>query len=271
MENEKVIFYVSYFDPGSARLGWEFVPSHVENSVPPLPTRPSMAASSDSSRRRAGPTHFPADSLLHVFSFGDARCLSSARGVCRRWGRLADESSSWSRLCARLWSDKQNHPHEQWVRLPRPKVDADDLIRDELEVLLLLQMFSGGKLRTSSALAMDLLNFIRVMTSHRKAAPISHVLREQQIETENRLREISLTPASSLRSSEFSQLVQTIVSNIRTPREVSAEDRARFEEEGRLLTWRQSYLASLEDSRRTCITYEVRLTLLPAYFTPPRS
>lgn len=211
---------------------------------------------------RRYPPHLSPDSLRHVFSYGDATSLIAARGACRVWRGLADESPAWRWLCAELWHDKQNHPVEQWVRLPVPLPDPEDAVRDQVELLLLLQLFTGGTLRNSSALAMDMLNLTRIVDVDRKAAPISHVLREQQIELENqlrRLRPVSQAPSSSQRDLEYSKLSKSIITNISSPLVVAVEDRERFQSEGRLLSWHESYLASMEDSRRTCITYEVAL------------
>lgn len=131
--------------------------------------------------------HLPPDALWQIFSYCGTSSLAAARVACRIWRELADKAPAWRSLCAELWLDKQNHPVEQWVRLPVPLPDPEDAVRDQIELLLLLKLFAGGTLRTSSARAMDMLNLIRIINVDRKAAPISHVLREEQIELENHL------------------------------------------------------------------------------------
>ena len=196
------------------------------------------------------------DLLRHALSFLDAITLTLIRLVSHRWCVFADESEAWRFLCAELWEDKQFHPLEQWVRVPAEPEDADQATRNQIEMILLQMLYKG--LDVSASLSENLSNLLltRLMTEKRKAAPISRVLRERQIALEE---ELLRCQDDQIRE----RLTTAISKNIGSPIVVSSEDIRWFQSMGLLLTWRESFIASVIDSSRCCLTYGVSVESRP--------
>ena len=189
------------------------------------------------------------DLLQHVLGHLDALALTSARAVQRSWTEPADECAAWPGLCEELWRDKQNMPLEQWVRCPA-EASEDDTARHQIEFLLLTLQLSSAETAVELERALVLLKFLRLSTKRRQAAPVSVFLREEQIHLENEYAECR--DEARRRS-----LLESIVTNMRTPVEVDESMLGRLRGEGRLLSWRESFVASMLDCSRSCITYEV--------------
>ena len=191
------------------------------------------------------------DILGHIFSFLDVLSLTRARLVCRTWQSPADNSTEWNHHCEVLWSNKQNHPHQLWVKLPIEPASPKDLVRLQMEFLLLQQMKLAGD--SFDPYLRDIavtLGVLRMNSRQRAAAPVSHVIRGRQIQLENKLRECMDEKGSDDISAQVS-------ANIATKVTVDDDLLKEFKDEGTLLTWRESYIASIVDSTRTCINYEV--------------
>ena len=188
--------------------------------------------------------------LRHALSFLDAATLTLLRLVSHRWRVFADESEAWRSLCAELWEDKQFHPLEQWVRVPQEPEDSDQATRNQIELVLLQMLYTG--LDVSSSVSENLSNLLvtRLMTERRRAAPISRVLRERQIALEEELLRCQDVQRRVRLTAEVSR-------NIRSPIIVSSDDLRAFHSEGLLLSWRESFIASVIDSSRCCLTYGV--------------
>ena len=190
------------------------------------------------------------DLLLQVFGFLDAPSLTSARATQRLWTEPADGSPAWPLLCWELWREKQNVPREQWVRT-FSEASPEDTARHQIEFLLLILQMSSASMPEVEHM-LTVLKFLRVSTKRRQAAPVSVVLREEQIGLENEL-------AGCEDEVRRERLLETIVANMRSPVAVDEAVLDRFRSEGRLLSWRESFIASMFDSSRCCIHYKVFL------------
>lgn len=199
----------------------------------------------------AAETSILSDELLrHAFSYLDAATLTLVRLVSSRWCKTSDESDAWRLLCAELWEDKQFHPLEQWVRLPPEPEDPDQTTRNQIELVLLQMLYTG--VDVSPDVSENLANLLvaRLMTEKRRTAPISRVLVERKIALEEELLRCEDEQRRAWLTAEISR-------NIRSPISVSCEDLQEFRSQGLLLTWRESFIASVVDSSRCCLTYGV--------------
>lgn len=197
---------------------------------------------------------FPGDVLGYIFTYMDVKDLITSRLVCRAWMVSSDVNERWKDHCRALWGDKQNHPLERWARIPRDSLSVDDITRLQVEFLLLHQLQRGEETSVEDPRFTDLytcLNFIAFMSPHRAAAPVSHILRNQQIQLENDLQ-------ACADKSEQDRLTEQIITNINSPIEVEATVLKDLDDRGLLLSWRESYVASVVDSLRCRMTYEVK-------------
>ena len=184
-----------------------------------------------------------------IFGYLDSLSLTSVRAVQKDWTELADDSLAWPGLCRDLWLDKQNVSLEQWVRCPS-EVSAEDTARYQIEYLLLSLQLSSADDSAEVERVLQLLKFLRLSTRRREAAPVIVVLREEQIRLENEY-------AGCRDEGRRRSLLDRILTNMRSPVVVDEAVLERFRAAGRLLTWRESFIASIVDSSRCCITYEV--------------
>lgn len=189
--------------------------------------------------------------LQHTFTYLDALDLTHLRVVCSYFKEQADESMIWSELCRALWGNKQNHPWEQWVRVSSESVDEEEMIRHQIETILLYLLLEGRAVMSQSLYdSLVCLKFIRIMSKKREAAPICHYVREEQIRLEHQL-------LNDLKDTERDSIRQQIIGNIETPVNITSTIIQQLREENRLLTWRESYIASVVDSTRCCLSYAV--------------
>ena len=190
--------------------------------------------------------------LQHTFSYLNADELTLIRVVCSYFKDLADDSIIWPELCRDLWSTKQNHPYEQWIRINSQPFDELEMIRHQIETIFLYLLLEGrASMSEFPYESLVCLKFIRLMSKKREAAPISHYLREEQILLENQLLELSAEDPN------IETTRQRIILNIQTPVNITTSAMQTFRDEGTLLTWRESYIASVIDSTRCCLTYPV--------------
>jgi hypothetical protein len=193
-----------------------------------------------------------------IFTYLDAVELTTCRQINHSWKFLSDESSHWEFLCQILWNDKQNIPIHPWVLVEEIYDDSEEIARNKMELVMLQMLYVGSMTSPSDDDILARLLFIRKQSARREAAPIVNVLREEQIQLENQLVETDDID-------ERSVLVFTIIANMNTPLKVSNEDLNAFIADDRLLTWRESYIASLIDSTRCCLTFGVRTKHLLLY------
>ena len=189
--------------------------------------------------------------LERVLGLLDAVSLTQARGVSSLWRSCSDDSASWESLCADLWRGKQNHPLEPWARLS-PTGDEgqreDQRARDGIELIHLLLLF--GDSGRGSPTALSYLAFLRLSSPDRVAAPLRHVIREEHISLENELR---LCASESRKEVLLQQVLNNLGSSIGDLKEYKET----FRRAGRLLSWRESYIASVTDSTRCSISHSV--------------
>lgn len=180
-----------------------------------------------------------------------------ARGINKYCRNLADDSPSWSLLCKQLWEGKQFHPWEPWVRMHPEEPEESDLIRDQVELLSLLLLFEGAHPVQELELINHQVRLISLFSKRRQAAPISRVIREEQIFLENGLYDLNAEPAHLVVPSAHALLADEIVANISHEVVITDELLCEFKQRGCLLSWRESYIASIIDSTRCCPTYSV--------------
>ena len=188
-----------------------------------------------------------------ICGFLDASTLTRCRELNSQWKITSEGSEVWKNLCACIWRDKQNHPLEPWVKFNAPEpeeFDENETSRDALEFLHLLLLFSDN--HPDNPAMLTYLAFIRLSCTKRCAAPLRHVIREEQISLENELRACT---NESIRERLLHQILQNIPSPIGDIRSISEELR----ESGRLLSWRESYIASILDSTRCSVSHPVCL------------
>lgn len=191
----------------------------------------------------------PSEILQEIFGFMSAEVLTKSRQVCHAWQHLADSSDTWQGLCSELWRNKDNHPVEPWVRVDPEEDCAEDLIRDRIEYLVLMMNVYGIGQRNNNDTLLKVVAYINLCSPKKVAAPISHDIRYQQIFLEN----LYMAYESEVGREKLSE---TIVKNQKTPVVITDIDLDRYRSQGRLLSWRQSYIASVMDSTRCRLTYE---------------
>ena len=191
--------------------------------------------------------------LDRIFGFLDAVSLTRCREVNALWKICSDGAVVWENLCAELWKDKQNHPLELWVKLQTSvveQVDEDESCRNALEYLHLQLLLTDYD--HSNRTALSCLAFVRLSCTKRRAAPLRHVHREEQIRLEKELRDCTCL---STRQS----LIHRIEQNIKSSAGGIDENCELFKKSGRLLSWRESYIASIQDSTRCSISHSVSI------------
>ena len=198
-----------------------------------------------------GSSSFTNDLILQIFSHLDALSLTQARLVCEEWKSLSDSSSAWSLLCKAFWETKQNHPFERWVRVEEEEDSQDEIFRHQLEFLLLQALMEGQCHSQEIDAMLILLKFLRISSKKMRATPVSHWVRAQQIQLETELHSCSRT------LEEMDLLKLRISANINRPATANEFQLKTLTEKGLLLSWRDSYIASIIDSSRSRITYEV--------------
>ena len=203
--------------------------------------------------------------VLHIFSFLDALSLTMARGINKNSRRLADESPSWSLLCMQLWQGKQFHPWERWVCIQPENPDEGEIVRGKVELLAILLLYQGAHPEKELELIHHHARLIALFSRKRRAAPVSRILREQQIILENRLYDEDAEPADLVVSSMNSAVADQVVKNITSEFILTKEILEDFRRRGELLSWRESYIASIIDSTRCCPTYSVSYFLKAFY------
>ena len=192
--------------------------------------------------------------LQYTFSYLKPYELTQIRVVCSYFKDLADDSTIWPELCKDLWSTKQNHPYEQWIRLDSPPIDELEMVRHQIETIFLYLLLEGREsLSEFPYESLVCLKFIRLMSKKREAAPISHYLREEQIALEEQLLQLSANDPG------VESMRQRVINNIQSPVHITSLVMQKFRDEGMLLSWRESYIASVIDSTRCCLTYPVHL------------
>ncbi|KAJ1627740.1 hypothetical protein T492DRAFT_170729 [Pavlovales sp. CCMP2436] len=223
---------------------------------------------------------------LSVFSHLDAHALGRCAAVCAQWRVLACEDAMlWRPLCESLWKDKQNMPAERWVR---PIVPGDGAASDEAKADL---HGGGSEASQQESLSEEAALLVAELESLHQQAMVQPaveggaaalVLHEEQY---NRFRELvtrlqhvrlELTVNASNTASPNARRASLVPrphsrampvvapsrGEMREPGQSAAggsnggshgagaaptEERIRFE----LLPWRESYTASLADSKRT--------------------
>ena len=198
------------------------------------------------------------DILLGIFEFLDPVSYITLRAVHRSWFAMKNDSPSWKTFCEDLWRNKQNHPVERWVRVSPTPDSEEDIARNRIETLSLYLLLLSDPLPYDLERCVNSLQFIRLAARSREAAPISTLLREEQISLESQL-----TFCES--DAERLSLSEQILKNINTPQIVTSLHLQFFEEQGKLLSWRESYIASIIDSFRCSITYNVKFIISPRH------
>lgn len=198
------------------------------------------------------------DSVLHIFSFLDALSLTAARGINKNCRRLADNCPAWSLLCRQLWEGKQFHPWEPWVRIHPEEPEEGEIVRDKVQLLALLLLFEGAHPEQELELMYHEVRLIALFSRKRRAAPISRVLREEQIRLENSLYDEDAEPADLVVPSIHTALANQVVKNLSSELVLTDEIFEEFRRRGDLLSWRESFIASVIDSTRCCPTHSVR-------------
>ena len=189
--------------------------------------------------------------VFHILSYLDALALTQTRLVSAKWKELADSSSAWPLLCKKFWETKQNHPYERWVAVEEEEDSVEEVVRDQIEFLLLQSLMTGGGHSQETDASLILLKFIRLSSKKMAATPLSYWVRSQQIRLEHDLLSVSKT------QEEKSRIRDEIVKNMQSSVQVNEPALDELQRKGVLLSWRESYIASVEDSSRTRITYEV--------------
>lgn len=209
------------------------------------------------------------DTLRLACTFLEVQDLMNLSRVSTEWAAAANSCEQWKLHCENLWHNKVNHPFVPWVRVDHDPIEDEtekDHIRAQITFLctLLLEGDSRNLFQdTPRSMAIDeSVKLLKTLEARhlcllpQKAAPITSAIRYEQIELENVLYAMDPTadPAS------YETLKDVIVTNMATPVVVDDKALQSFRSEGRLLTWRQSYLASIADSFRCRLGYrEYRL------------
>lgn len=207
---------------------------------------------------------FYRDVISHIMHYLDLDSLLITQYVSKEWKNESDCSPNWRYYCEKLWMNKQNHPLERWVRIT-PPVRAFDLTLDQVELLALLLLHSKQEPPTVSVLDADherlqdltkCVLIVRTMSQKREAAPISHYIRERQIFNEY--------DTYAHRGELYAHDCASLEIRTKLPFTVSAplhrfviRNKGQELREWDLLSWKHSFIASIIDSRRCCITYEV--------------
>ena len=180
-----------------------------------------------------------------------------ARGINKNCRRLADECPSWYLLCSQLWEGKQFHPLEPWVRTLPEEPEDSEVIRDRVQLLALLLLFEGAHPEQELELMHHEVRLIALFSRKRRAAPISRILREEQIFLENGLYDEDAQPTDLIVPSCHAAAAEHVVKNLSSELVLTDEIFEEFRRRGDLLSWRESFIASVIDSTRCCPTYSV--------------
>ena len=188
--------------------------------------------------------------------------------MSRAWRDTSDRSEAWRECCRSLWITKQNHPLDRWITLPPDHHEENESYYtqyqselDNIEILL-LYMLSPDQLPSPNDVTtmkyssyLDALSLARRINQPREAAPLSHYIRERQIQKEREYFTLSEEEGMEV---EMEKMRIDILNNLQ--QSMSSEwfqDRYRaYEGSDLVLSWRESFIASMVDSKRCRITYE---------------
>lgn len=205
--------------------------------------------------------------LWVVLSYLPPKDLCAACRVSKTWNAIASTCEKWEDHCEELWRGKQNHPLERWALLVTPSVDhiseEEMHIRSQILCLTLLLLQSNAlrnafpidATRTVEDIVEmgNILTVIQAKHAPQMAAPISTVIRYEQIQLENLLAGMD----EGLDPEGCETVTGIIRTNMKTPVRVDAAAMRPYMLDGRLLDWKESYLASLRDSWRCWPSHEV--------------
>ena len=240
-------------------------------------------------------TAVPSECWAHAMKYLSPEDLFCSREVNKAWKHLSDSSTSWRLHCSNLWAGKQNMYLERWVNLDHcPEMVSFNHLSNNSKIKE--QAFKLNQFYIKSSEAYDfarsssdpeeferirdylnrindaidrLLDFerlnahmaedSRMKTQRRQSMPASQYLLSRNIIPEQQL----CLSYDSLSSEQFADsLREQILEALQTPLTISEADMKELEDKGVLLSWRDSYYASIRDSKRTWITHEVLPTLL---------
>lgn len=230
-----------------------------------------------------------ADCWAHAFSYLDATSLARVALMCKHWRSLSDESVLWIHHCARLWKGKQNHYLERWVDISHIEnvesiVDVEDARRGDLsyiqqQVRVLRQLhaaysqnydylqMTAPNSQDSGAARQHLGRIHRALTDmvllqtpvasgdaqRRMHMPVSQYYLSAVVRKETLLFNRLGKPDSVCEAGAQEEVSAALSAPLRiTQQHVDALDAM-----GALLTWKQSYMASIRDSKRTWLTHTV--------------
>lgn len=213
--------------------------------------------------------------LWFVMSYLQPKELCTACRVSKMWNAIVNTCESWHDHCEELWKDKQNHPLERWVLLDTSSnyhvSKEEELIRSQILclTLLLLQSYNQNNpfpiaaTRTVEEIVEmgNILTTIQAEHAPQVAAPISTAIRYEQIQLEKLLAGMD----KRLDAEGYETVQDIICTNIRTPVRIDTASMRPYVMDGRLLEWKDSYLASPRDSYRCWPSFEV--TCLPPLST----
>lgn len=236
------------------------------------------------------------DCLAYSLCYLDAPSLLTIVFVSKLWWSLADKSLIWQYHCAELWSGKQNKYLERWVDLNKvqhayeattlAQGGGDEYMQNQLLQLRIFyfkatkiyerllvedptspQCISAGRRLQRITKALSHMFELDSMKSNnqivqdpvqqphqiRCAMPASQYFLEIHIRREKTLHFSS----ENLDNEEANgELKQQILQSLSQPLEITAQQMQQLDSLGALMSWKQSYVASLRDSKRTYITYE---------------
>jgi hypothetical protein len=242
-------------------------------------------------------TILSSDCWSTVFSFCEPDELLFLSTMNKEWKKISDSHSIWKIHCRNLWNNKQNLYLERWVNITKihsttttgtrnpissTKIYMNQIIEQKLQHLITTEHqmteyyhvcvemsdYSNNQLES---MKQDILKLRKaIVTSQnvliendntsisyqqvRGAMPCSQYILVSKIQQE---RDLTLM-IDSLMNEETSLFMSKELSVcFQQPIVVCKSDIDELESQGLLLTWKQSYLASLRDSLRTYITYEV--------------
>lgn len=242
----------------------------------------------------------PLECWAFIVSYLEPKDLSISREVSKIWRELSDTSTSWIIHCSKLWNGKQNLYLERWVDTTRTSelISFNDTVNNQAikEQAFALNQFyvKSSDLFDASRSSSDpaelerirlylnrindaidrLLDFERLnahmaedpcyQVQRRRFMPASQYFLSKRIVIEQQL----FLSYPSLSSEEISnRFRQQILQSLQSEIVISDSDMRSLDERGVLLSWRESYYASIVDSKRTWITHEVNLQHPPQVLT----
>lgn len=237
----------------------------------------------------------PTECWAHALKYLSPEDLFRSREVNKGWKQLSDTNTSWRLHCSNLWAGKQNMYLERWVDVEHcsellsfSDISNSSKIKEQASQLNQFYMKSSesfdyarsssnpvefGRIRDNlnrindaidrlldfERLNLHLTGDHRVKSQRRLCMPAAQYFLSRNIILEQQL----FLSYDSLSSEHFADcLRQQVLGTLRSPVTVSESDLRQLEDKGMLLSWRESYYASLKDSKRTWITHEVLQLLL---------